>query len=160
MASSDIDVMSALVGDPQVMRYYSAPKTREQAADWISWSRAHHAAYGFGLWISETVAGEFIGDCGLTWQEVNRAPQTEVGYHVRSELQGLGYATEAGAACLEFARDHTDADCVVGIIHPENRPSERAAEEIGMTLVGDDQGSSFLRRVSSVAVQCASSGAR
>jgi RimJ/RimL family protein N-acetyltransferase len=31
MTSADIDDMTALLGDPEVMRYYPAPKTRNEA---------------------------------------------------------------------------------------------------------------------------------
>lgn len=152
MAESDLGEISALLGDPVVMRYYPAPKTREEASRWISWNQDNYATYGFGLWIIETNAGDFVGDCGLTWQHVNGAPRLEVGYHVRSELHGRGYATEAAGACLEFARTSTDADALVAILHPENRASERVAEKLGMTRVGDDRGGSFPRRVLSVSI--------
>lgn len=56
----------------------------------------------------------------------------EVGYHVTASQQGRGIATEAAAACRDFARDHTDAQELIAIIHPDNRASERVAEKIGM----------------------------
>lgn len=36
MAMTDLDDMAALLGDPEVMRYYPAPKSREEAARWIT----------------------------------------------------------------------------------------------------------------------------
>lgn len=39
-------------------------------------------AHGFGLWVIETHAGEFIGDCGLTMQEVEGEWLVEAGWHV------------------------------------------------------------------------------
>ena len=32
----DLDDMAALLGDPEVMRYYPHPKNRDQALAWIS----------------------------------------------------------------------------------------------------------------------------
>ena len=32
MTEADLDAMAALLGDPAVMRFYPAPRTREQAA--------------------------------------------------------------------------------------------------------------------------------
>ena len=140
MVPSDLDNMAALLGDPDVMRFYPAPKSRDEAAAWIAWNRANYAEHGYGLWLIETTDGEFVGDCGLTWQSVNSTPMLEVGYHVRSALQGRGYATEAAAACRDFAREHTSATELVAIIHPDNRASERVAEKIGMQRVADDHG--------------------
>ncbi|WP_253743300.1 GNAT family N-acetyltransferase [Herbiconiux sp. SALV-R1] len=146
MGEGDLDAMAGLLGDARVMTYYPAPKTREGAAAWIAWNRRNYDTHGFGLWIVETREGEFVGDCGLTVQEVAGSPAVEVGYHVRPALQGRGYATEAAAACLEFAKDHMSADRVVAIIHPQNRASERVAEKIGMTRL-TDEGSGDARRI-------------
>lgn len=140
MNDTDLDNMAVLLGDPEVMRFYPAPKTREGAAGWIQWNRENYAQHGYGLWIVQTHDGEFIGDCGLTWQEVNAAQKLEVGYHVRSDLQGQGFATEAATACRDYAREHIRATELVAIIHPDNRASERVAEKIGMHRVADDRG--------------------
>lgn len=138
MSAADLDRVAALLGDPKVMRFYPAPKSREDAARWIEWSRRNYREHGFGLWLVETTGGEFVGDCGLTWQSVNGAPELEVGYHVRSELHGRGYATEAAAACRDLARRKALADRLVAIIHPDNTASRRVAEKIGLRYFTDD----------------------
>ncbi|MFC7456944.1 GNAT family N-acetyltransferase [Brachybacterium sp. GCM10030267] len=140
MRSEDLDDMAALLGDPVVMHYYPAPKSRGEALAWIEWNRRNYADHGHGLWVIETVDGGFVGDCGLTWQRVNGEQKLEVGYHVRSGLHGLGYATEAAAACRDVARDSTDTAELVAIVHPDNRASQRVAEKIGMKRVDDDHG--------------------
>lgn len=151
MTLADLDLMAGLLGDPEVMQFYPVPKSREQAAEWISWNQANYAEHGYGLWIIETREGEFVGDCGLTWQPVNGVRKLEVGYHVGTAWQGTGLATEAAAACRDYARGHTDADELVAIIHPANRSSERVAEKIGMHRVEDDRGGRLpVRRVLSL----------
>ena len=140
MTPADLHDMADLLGDPRVMEFYPAPKSRDDAARWIAWNEDNYAAHGFGLWIVETHAGLFVGDCGLTWQDVNGVPMLEVGYHVRATLQGRGYATEAAAACRDFARVELDATELVAIIHPDNTASERVAQKIGMTRREDDHG--------------------
>ena len=140
MTPADLDDMADLLGDPRVMEFYPAPKSRDDAARWIAWNEDNYAAHGFGLWIVETHARLFVGDCGLTWQDVNGVPMLEVGYHVRATLQGRGYATEAAAACRDFARVELDATELVAIIHPDNTASERVAQKIGMTRREDDHG--------------------
>ena len=133
MTDGDLDAMATLLGDPEVMRHYPRPKTREEASGWIQWNKRNYVERGFGLWIVETTSGEFVGDCGLTMQKVDGVEDVEVGYHVRAELQGRGYATEAAAAC----RDHAAAVGVrrlIAIIAPGNRPSQRVAEKIGLTF--------------------------
>lgn len=139
MTAADLDNMAALLGDPEVMRFYPAPKSREDAANWIRWNQQNYVQYGYGLWIIETHVGQFVGDCGLTWQQVNGVQKLEAGYHVRSDQHSKGYATEAATACREYARKHLDATELTAIIHPYNRASERVAEKIGMRRVADDR---------------------
>jgi RimJ/RimL family protein N-acetyltransferase len=79
-------------------------------------------------------SGEFVGDCGLTPQEVDGMVEIEVGYHVRRALQGRGYATEASAACRDYARDALHLTRLIALIDPANRASQRVAEKIGLTF--------------------------
>ena len=150
MTLDDLDEMSSMLGDPAVMTYYPAPKTRDEAAAWIEWNQANYARDAFGLWIVETHDGGFVGDCGLTWQQVNGRAELEVGYHVRKDLQGRGYATEAAAACLELARDVLKAGRLVAIIHPDNAASRRVAERLGLRQLEDDLGGALVRTVMGV----------
>lgn len=134
MTPDDLDDMAALLGDPDVMRYYPRPKTRDEALAWIDWNQRLYQQEGFGLWlITLRSTGEFVGDCGLTPQEVDGTVDIEVGYHVRADLQGQGYATEAAAACRDHARDLLNTKRLIAIIHPDNVPSQRVAEKIGLT---------------------------
>ena len=71
-----------MLADPGVMEFYPRPKSREETQAWIDWNKRNYTEHGFGLWIIETKAGEFAGDCGLTWQAVNGRPELEVGYHM------------------------------------------------------------------------------
>lgn len=90
--------MTALLSDPEVMRHYPAPKSRDEAANWIAWNERNYAEHGFGLWIIELADGTFVGDCGLTIQDVEGEGMVEVGYHVATAWQGRGLAAEAAGA--------------------------------------------------------------
>lgn len=84
-----------------------------------------------GLGITETEDGEFVGDCGLTWQPIDDE-SLELGYHVLPRHQGRGFATEAAQAAKEFAR-RRGGDFVIAIIAPRNRASIRVAERAGLS---------------------------
>lgn len=72
MVDADLDDLAALLGDPVVMRYYARPRSRAEAQDWIDWSRRSYREHGFGLWVlTDAATGEFVGDCGLTYQDVD-----------------------------------------------------------------------------------------
>ena len=138
MTAGDLDDMAALLGDPAVMRFPPGPKDRAGAQRWIEWNQGLYHREGFGLWVIRSRAtGEFLGDCGLTLQEVEGATEVEIGYHVRADRQGRGYATEAAAACLAHGRDVLGHERIIAIIDPANRPSQRVAEKIGMRYERD-----------------------
>lgn len=114
------------------MRYYPQPKTREESKRWIEWTLANYARDGFGLWVIEDDSGEFLGDCGLTWQSVDGQQDLEIGYHVVPHRQRQGIATEGARACRDFARGR-GVGRLIAITHPDNRASRRVAEKTGMT---------------------------
>ena len=133
MTPDDLDDMAALLGSHTVMAYYPRPKTRAEAAGWIAWNQDNYARDGFGLWIMRNATGSFVGDCGLTWQTIDATTNLEVGYHVLPDYQGQGIATAAAAACRDFARAR-NIPWLTANINPDNVPSRRVAEKIGMSL--------------------------
>lgn len=133
MTDADLDDIAALLGDEDVMRYYPRPYTRSEARDWIAWNQRNYRDHGFGLWIINLRSdGEFVGECGLTFQHVDGVDELEVGYHVRTSMQGQGYATEAAAAARDFARDMRGFGRLIAIINPLNVPSQHVAAKIGL----------------------------
>ena len=133
MTDDDLDEMTAVLGAPDSARPASSERTRADAQRWIAWTRRNYAEHGHGLWVLETHDGEFVGDCGLTIQEVEGEPLVEVGYHVHLALRGQGLATEAALSVRETARAN-DVAHLVAIIRPENLASQRVAQKIGLTL--------------------------
>ena len=130
---ADLEDTARLLGDPLVMRYYRSPKTRAESLAWIEWNLDNYRELGFGLWVMELHStGEYVGDCSLTVQEIGGQKDVEVGYHVRSELWGQGFATEAATACREYARDRLRLRRLIAITHPKNGASRAVARKIGM----------------------------
>jgi len=97
-------------------------------AGWVQWSRRNYTEHGFGLWIIETHSGEFVGDCGLTMQEVKGEWLVEDGWHVRSTLRRQGYAAEAAAA-VRVAAAEAGVDHLIAIIRPDNVASQGGCSE-------------------------------
>jgi RimJ/RimL family protein N-acetyltransferase len=100
---------------------------------WIEWNLRNYRQHGFGLWVIETHAGEFVGDCGLTMQEVEGEWQVEAGWHVRADRRRQGYAAEAATAVRMAAQD-AGIEHLIAIIRPANVASQRVAATIGLVL--------------------------
>ena len=133
LTDDDLDDVAAMLGDPEVMRFYPAPLDRAGARRWITRNRERYAELGFGLWAVRTHDGEFLGDCGLTVQHVGGRDEVEVGYHLRTAAQGHGYASEAARACVQLAHAR-GIERVTAIVDAENVPSQRVALAAGLAL--------------------------
>lgn len=133
MVDADLDDVRAVLAAPDPVRPDRRQRTRADAEHWVRWTRQNYAEHGFGLWVIETHEGRFVGDCGLTMQDVEGEQMVEVGYHVHLDLRGQGLATEAAAAVRDTARDVGVAH-LVAIIRPENIPSQRVADKVGLRL--------------------------
>jgi ribosomal-protein-alanine N-acetyltransferase len=131
----DVDLLSGLMANTDFMRFSLGPKTREQTAAFletvIGWNRAGLPS-PFAVVIRSN--GVLVGYCGFLHQEVDGEKEIEIGYRLHPDYWNKGIATEAARA----VRDHAFRDLkllrVVSLIHPENSPSQRVAEKLGMSL--------------------------
>src|SRR5579863_10739157 len=114
--SEDCDALATILSDPETMRYYPMSFDRAAVADWIQRNRTRYANDGYGLWamILKSTC-ELIGDCGLVRQSVDGAVEIEIGYHVRRDLWGRGFATEAARACRDFGFANLEADRLISL---------------------------------------------
>lgn len=132
-APMDADALERVIGDPLAMRYYASPFDRKGVEAWIARNRERYAREGHGLWaMALKESNEMIGDCGCVLQQVEERPEIEIAYHVRRDLWGKGYATEAARACMEYAFAKIGARRLISMIRPENVQSRRVAEKNGL----------------------------
>jgi RimJ/RimL family protein N-acetyltransferase len=131
----DVDALTLLLSDPHTMRFYPAPLGRAGVLEWIDRNRRRYADIGHGLWaMILNSTGELIGDCGLTRQNVDGVAEIEIGYHVRRDHWGKGYAPEAARACRNYGFAKLVVERLISLIRSENVPSRRVAEKIGMKI--------------------------
>ena len=133
MTMADLDDIAAMLIAFDPMRGDRPPSTRDDAVRWIEWQERNYAEHDFGLWVVETLDGTFVGDCGLTVQDVEGVPHVEVGYHLVPEQRRLGYASEAARAVRDCAAAH-GVEHLVALIRPENTPSQAVARSLGMDV--------------------------
>ena len=74
--------------------------------------------------------GKVIGDCGLSFQDVEGRRELEIGYHVMERDRGKGYATEAARVCLDFGFTRTPCEKICSIVRPWNTASCAVAARI------------------------------
>ena len=120
----DVQDVAQVFDDEYAKLFYPGYFTQERAKVWIDWNLNNYEVHGFGLWALELLAtGQFIGDAGLTLQQVEDKPMLEIGYHIHHAFRGRGLATEAATACLKWAFSSTSHNTVCSIVHPDNHAS-------------------------------------
>jgi RimJ/RimL family protein N-acetyltransferase len=117
------------------MRFYPAPFDRAGVEEWIARNRRRYARDGHSFWAMILKSNkDLIGDCGLAVQAVDGVSEMEIGYHVRRDHWGQGFATEAARACRDYGFARLPVEHLISLIRPENLPSRRVAEKNGMTI--------------------------
>jgi RimJ/RimL family protein N-acetyltransferase len=136
---SDAEPLMAMDADPEVMQYIGTgaviPPDRDRVLQAISRWRTQWDEQGFGLCsiiVAET--GEYAGWVALAvpYFLPEILPAVELGYRLRREHWGHGYATEAAAGLLRFGLTEAGLDRIVSIRHVDNTGSKRVQEKIGL----------------------------
>ena len=131
LRADDADALYRVFADPYARRFYPQMEAREQVAAWIDWNLRNYAEHGFGLWALEPRdEPRLIGDCGLTYQEVEGRQQLEIGWHVLASERRKGFATEAARAALAYAVREVAAGLVCSIVRPDNQASCAVAARV------------------------------
>jgi RimJ/RimL family protein N-acetyltransferase len=124
----------ALNSDPAVMATIGPVMSRAESDAFMNRIEARFDEHGFGLWCVERVDGgdgEPIGFTGLAVPWFRDG--VEVGWRLRHEHWGHGYATEAARACLDLGFGPLGLDEVISFTARTNVRSQRVMEKLGMT---------------------------
>jgi RimJ/RimL family protein N-acetyltransferase len=132
MRADDRDALLGVFADPRVMDAFASPPfTPADMTRWIARNLAHQAQHGYGLFTVELrESGLVIGDCGIEHMDIG----AELGYDLRSDQWGRGYATEAATAVRDLAFGPLALPRLVSLVRTGNTASRRVAEKVGMTL--------------------------
>jgi RimJ/RimL family protein N-acetyltransferase len=136
LAIADIDEFVALHEDPEVTRFIERldRPTAERLLQSIEreWLERGHGIFA----VLDRGTGRFLGRAGLKhWGQFD---EIEVGWVLRRDAWGHGYATEAARACLNWGFASLERPYFTAMIHPENEASIRLAGRLGMSRLRRD----------------------
>ena len=134
----DWPALRAYNSDPEVMRY--SPGVASEEDTWSSLA-VYVSAQGneprkrFDLAVTLAVDGQLIGGCDIynSWPERR---EWSVGYVVRRDCWGQGYATEAAQALVAMAVERLGAHRIIANCAIGNVASARVMEKLGMQREG------------------------
>lgn len=137
--ASDLSSFAELNADPVAMEHFPSTLTTEQSAEMIDAMRARWCDDGLAWWAVEDLAdGEFVGAVGpmrVTFDASfndSEEPLVEIGWRLRRNVWGLGYAPEAAQAALTWAFENPSIDEILAFTVVANSRSRRVMEKLGM----------------------------
>ncbi|HEX8641289.1 MAG TPA: GNAT family N-acetyltransferase [Allosphingosinicella sp.] len=139
---SDIDPFIHHTNRPGVMRWLGGVQSESRMRDVLTgrlmrWQDER----GFTFWAVERKAdGQLLGFCGLKVADDEGSPvegEYEVGWRLREDAWGQGFAKEAAIASLDYAFGALGAERVVALTVQGNSPSWGLMERLGMNRRAD-----------------------
>lgn len=127
-----------VMNKPGVMRWLGGLQTPEEWGAGYDRLRAYERDFGFSFWIVERQEDdEILGFCGLKRANAPGAEaiagEIEIGWRLREDAWGHGYAKEAAIASLDLAFDRFQAARVVAVTAARNVPSQGLMKRLGMS---------------------------
>lgn len=134
---ADLTPFAAMNADPAVMAHLDGPIDSTETAAMIARLRAAQAGGGCTFWaIERRDDAALLGFCGL---RIGGHPGTpvhevlEIGWRLRADAWGQGYAGEAARASLAWGWANMPHERILAWTVPANQPSWRLMERLGMT---------------------------
>lgn len=135
--AEDLGAVHAYAADPAVCAFVEwGPNTIEETEAFLRRCGAEsHVQPRETVTLAVTCNSMVIGSIALMLaaSDLVRGPcEAEMGYVLRADRWGMGYAAEAAVAVLELARDVCGLSRVLATCRPENLASVRVLQKIGM----------------------------
>jgi len=129
-----------LTNTPTVMRWLGGVTDSEAQAKARARHKARRETHGFDLWAVERkrdgghLSGELLGFCGLKLSDEEGGPigEFEIGWRLREDAWGRGYAREGAEASLRAAFEQLGAPHVIALTVEENVASWGLMRRLGM----------------------------
>ena len=126
---SDREAFFALNIDPEVMATIGPVMSRVESDAFMNRIENRFDEYGYGLWCVE-LNGEAIGFTGFMAPWFREG--VEIGWRIRADHWGSGYATEAARECLRHGFVDLGFPEVISFTAAINARSRRVMEKLGL----------------------------
>ncbi|SEC75960.1 GNAT family N-acetyltransferase [Paenibacillus sp. GP183] len=135
---TDLEPFSRLNADEKVMTYFPKTLSTEETNVFYKSIVSEFKECGFGLYAVEVKESKvFIGFIGFhrATFEADFTPCIEIGWRLKKEAWGKGYATEGAEACLQYGFNKLGFIDVYSFTADVNNPSKNVMIKIGMSFV-------------------------
>jgi len=137
MIPEDMEALYEIYEGEAMTRFTEGPyEDREREKEYLqSYAQNAYVFWGFGTWlIEDRENGLVIGQAGYNLREGYEDP--ELGFAIRQECQGKGYAYEVCKAVLEIGKREYGFIRVQALVKQENEASVKLLEKLGFNCIG------------------------
>lgn len=134
----DIELAMQLWGEPEVTKFIcaSGKLAEDEIEKRLAVELANDEQYHIQYWpCFQAATQELIGCCGL---RPHQRDEYEIGFHLRPEFWGHGYATEAAGAVIRYAFDQLNAAALFAGHNPNNTASAKVLKKLGFVYIKDE----------------------
>jgi len=130
----DREAFAALHSDPEVMADLGGAYNRKKSDRKFDRYVAAYEIHGYGRWVIEDSAGEFLGYTGIMYVAADHplGPHDEIGWRLKRKAWGQGYASEASRAALKDGFTRLGLPEILAYTAASNLRSQAVMERIGM----------------------------
>ena len=136
---TDLKPFAAINADPQVMEFYPKLMSEEESNQTAERFQDLIEQNGWGFWaIEDLKSSEFLGFVGLHKPNLPYpfAPCVEIGWRLKRDAWGKGFATEGSLAALDFAFNVLELAEILSFTSVLNNRSEAVMRRLGMINTG------------------------
>jgi RimJ/RimL family protein N-acetyltransferase len=141
---ADLTPFAEMNADPEVMRHFAAPLSRDESDAFAARIRQYIDSHGFGLWALDVDGLGFSGFVGLSppvpfdlaIAGIEPHPH-EIGWRLARSAWRQGYASEAAQLALDYALDVQLRPQIVSFTAVQNVRSQSLMARIGLTRRGE-----------------------
>ncbi len=138
MTLDDFDDIAQMLLNPMVMYAWEHRFTEKEVIEWICKNLHYYEEYGYAYFLAlDKHTEQTVGQVALLQDTINGTNYHEIGYIIKKEYWGNGYAYEAAQGLIKYAFQKLNAPEVIAEIRPMNIWSINIAKKLGMKHFGE-----------------------
>ena len=130
-SNSDKENFYSLSGDEDVMRYIRAVQTKEESEKFLKENIEFYSMYPkMGRWgVEEKLTAKFVGSFAIIF--IPGSEKIQLGYSLKKEEWGKGYATELTRAGLKYVFEVMNLPLIYAVTESGNTASQKVLIKAG-----------------------------
>lgn len=143
MTNNDFNELALILKNKEIMAAWEYDFEDKDVHEWIKKNNEYYNRFNLGYFLAvDKTTNKIIGMAALMPDNINGQEYYEIGYILKREFQGKGFATEAAKRLAEYGFKNLKKDILIFEIRPENTRSRKVAEGLGAFVDG-----SFIKNV-------------